>query len=217
MCTPTLLPVVFDVLTKPWMLRVVVCAVLIIPPGRVGHLETSWLAATISSSPKASMFQRLLGKQRRILRFMSAMFLYIDLCSIVLLWTKSQGIRCSRSRCISTGIPWEAAMRSLSFGSLGFGGWFVGSVVADARASEEDMNALDARYQTKINMKPGQIMAYVGLARKFWTFDLQLCHWHSSRYDLEAHFGPSWLATLPLHVHQNVVKIPIRQSWVFLV
>lgn len=58
-------------------------------------------------------------------------------------------------------------MRSLSFGSLGFGGGFVGSVVADARASEEDMNALDARYQTKINMKPGQIMAYVGLARKF--------------------------------------------------
>lgn len=43
----------------------------------------------------------------------------------------------------------------------------MGSVVADARASEEDMNALDARYQTKINMKPGQIMAYVGLARKF--------------------------------------------------
>lgn len=42
----------------------------------------------------------------------------------------------------------------------------MGSVVADARASEEDMNALDARYQTKISMKPGQIMAYAGTCKE---------------------------------------------------
>ena len=34
----------------------------------------------------------------------------------------------------------------------------MGSLISDARASGEDVNALDARYQRKINMKPGQII-----------------------------------------------------------